>query len=152
MSIIRWRPAVSNTGITKFGDVFDRFFENSLLPQWENEFSLRNWAPSVDIYEEETEIVLKAEVPGLSKEDITVEVNEGLLTIKGEKKEEKEEKEKTYYRTERRYGSFQRSFYLPEGVNTEEIKASYKKGVLELRIPKVVEEKKEARKIEVATD
>jgi HSP20 family protein len=95
------------------------------------------WSPPVDIYETDDALVLKAELPGFSKDDINIEMKEHTLVIKGERKREDELKEGSYHRTERVYGAFQRSFLLPTTVDQEKVRASYKDGVLELRLPKV---------------
>ena len=152
MSIVRWRPLGHVSDLTRWGGAFDRFFGDVGASDWDSLLSGRAWNPSIDIYEEEGSIVVKAEVPGMAKEDISVEVHDGVLTIKGEKKEKKEDEGKHFYRAERMYGCFERSFSLPEGVYPDAIKAGYKGGVLELRIPKVEEKKPVAKKIEVVTD
>ncbi len=152
MTIVRWRPTGHLGDLTRWGDAFDRLFSEVVPANWDSLLSGRGWNPTVDIYEEEGAIKVKAEAPGLTKDDITVEVHEGVLTIKGEKKEETEETDKKFYRAERRYGYFERSFALPENVDPDAIKASYKSGILELTIPKVEEKKIEAKKIEVSTD
>jgi HSP20 family protein len=95
------------------------------------------WSPPVDIYETDDALVLKAELPGFSKDDINIEMKEHTLVIKGERKREDELKEGSYHRTERVYGAFQRSFLLPTTVDQEKVRASYKDGVLELRLSKV---------------
>jgi len=152
MTIVRWRPTGLMGDLARWGETLDRFFGEVAPTDWDQLLSARGWAPAVDIYEEDNAIVLKAEVPGLTKDEIVVEVHEGTLTIKGEKKEEKEEKTKHFYRAERRYGAFQRSFQLPDTVDHEAIKATFKNGVLELTLPKIEKKAPEARKIEVATD
>jgi HSP20 family protein len=96
------------------------------------------WSPPVDIYETDDALVLKAELPGFSKDDINIELKDNTLVIKGERKREEEVKEGGYHRTERVYGAFQRSFMLPTTVDQEKVKAGYKDGVLELRLPKVL--------------
>jgi HSP20 family protein len=95
------------------------------------------WSPPVDIYETDDALVMKAELPGFSKDDISIEMKENTLVIKGERKREDEVKEGSYHRTERVYGAFQRSFLLPTTVDQEKVRAAYKDGVLELRLPKV---------------
>jgi HSP20 family protein len=95
------------------------------------------WSPPVDIYETDDALVMKAELPGFSKDDINIEMKENALVIRGERKREDEVKEGSYHRTERVYGAFQRSFLLPTTVDQEKVRASYKDGVLELRLPKV---------------
>jgi HSP20 family protein len=106
------------------------------------------WHPSVDISENENAFVLKAELPGVSREDINIDINNKTLTLKGEKKfEEKTEKE-NYVRVERSYGSFSRTFALSDKVDTENVKASYKDGVLEVTLPKKEEAKPKEIKVE----
>ncbi|HLG94364.1 MAG TPA: Hsp20/alpha crystallin family protein [candidate division Zixibacteria bacterium] len=97
------------------------------------------WYPSVDIAETKDEIKVIAEVPGMTKEDISISLQDNVLTLRGEKKEEKEEKGKTFYRTERSWGSFVRSFTLPAAVLAGKVKAVYKNGVLEITLPKAEE-------------
>jgi HSP20 family protein len=95
------------------------------------------WSPPVDIFETDEALVMKAELPGFSKDDISIEMKENTLVIKGERKREDEVKEGNYHRMERVYGAFQRSFLLPTTVDQEKVRANYKDGVLELRLPKV---------------
>ncbi|WP_457572764.1 Hsp20/alpha crystallin family protein [Desulfolithobacter sp.] len=104
--------------------------------------------PSVDIYEEGNEVVVKAELPGIDKDDLNVTITENSLTISGEKKQEEKVDKKDYHRIERRYGSFTRSFRLPEDVNGDKAKASFKDGVLEIRLPRT----KESRQKKIAID
>jgi HSP20 family protein len=94
------------------------------------------WSPSVDITEDEKEFLVKAELPDVKKEDIKVNVENGVLTITGERKFEKEEKGKKYHRIERAYGNFTRSFTLPEAVKADKVAAEFKDGVLNVRLPK----------------
>ena len=105
-------------------------------------------SPSVDIYEEDGKVVVKAEVPGVDRDDLDVTITDDTLTISGEKKQESKVEKKNYHRVERRYGSFRRSFRLPEGVNGNKAKASFKDGVLEIRIPRAKESKQ--KKIEIS--
>ena len=104
-----------------------------------------NIAPAVDVSEKDKEFEVTAELPGLDEKDVEVKLANGNLTIKGEKKEEKEEREKDYYFSERRYGSFVRSFPLPEGVNADKIEASFAKGVLTIKLPKTAEAQAEKK-------
>jgi HSP20 family protein len=92
---------------------------------------------------------ITAELPGMDESNIDVKVSDGTLTIKGEKKEEKEEKEKDYYLSERRYGSFQRAFAVPDGVDTDKIDAQFKNGVLTVTLPKTAEAQKSEKKIAI---
>ena len=100
-----------------------------------------SWMPTVDISETENSFEILAELPGVTESDVHVSVTDNLLTIKGEKEQEKKTDDKNYHRVERRYGSFQRSFTLPRNVETADIKAGYKDGVLTLTIPKAEEAK-----------
>ncbi|WP_045836968.1 Hsp20/alpha crystallin family protein [Hyphomicrobium sp. 99] len=106
-------------------------------------------APPVDIVDKDTAYEITAELPGLDENNIDVKVANGMLTIKGEKKEEKEEKKKDYYLSERRFGSFERRFSVPKGVDTDKIAASFKKGVLTVTLPKSTEAKAAEKKIAV---
>ncbi len=110
-------------------------------------FRDRSWsiAPAVDVTEKDKEFEVTAELPGLDEKDVEVKLANGNLTIKGEKKEEKEERKKDYYVSERRYGSFVRSFPLPEGVNPDKIEASFAKGVLTIKLPKTAEAQAEKK-------
>lgn len=131
----RWRPPLHRP-------LFD--FE-ALKPAnmvWEN-------SPAVDLHETDQAFELSAELPGLDEKNVEVSVADGGLTIKGEKKEEKEEKKKDYYLSERRYGSFQRYFAIPDTVNVEQIEAHFKNGVLKVTLPKSAEARKPEKKIEV---
>jgi HSP20 family protein len=103
----------------------------------------------VDVAERENEYEITAELPGMEEKDIEVNVSDDLLTIKGEKREEKEEKKKDYYVSERRYGSFQRSFSLPDGIDANKIEAKFINGVLTVILPKTPEAQKKQKKIEI---
>jgi HSP20 family protein len=153
MNLIPWKSR--GTGLDVFADMEDfqkemnRLFD--LRSQWPVKTSNGTglWAPAVDIIDEKDQIRIKADLPGLKKEDIEVSADNGVLTIKGEKKEEKEVKEKDYVRSERYYGSFHRSFSLPTGVDSQKVNASYKDGVLEITIPKREDAKSKQIKVEV---
>jgi HSP20 family protein len=106
-------------------------------------------SPSVDIYEEGNELVLKADLPGITKDEVEINVTDNVLTLTGEKKKEEKVERENYFRYERSHGSFCRRFYLPEGIDTEKIKAHYKEGVLEVRLPKTEEAKQKTRKISI---
>ena len=111
----------------------------------------RAWtvAPAMDLVEKEKEYEISAELPGIDEKNVEIKVANHMLTIKGEKKEEKEEKQKDYYLSERRFGSFQRSFALPEGVDADKIEANFVKGVLTVKLPKTAEAQKAEKKITV---
>ncbi len=109
-----------------------------------------DWAPSINVSEVPSAYVVKAELPGVKKDDLHVQLEQGVLTITGERKQEKEHKEEKMHRTETSYGSFMRSFSLPEDASRESIEATYKDGMLTVRIPKMQGERKsEARKIPI---
>lgn len=120
---------------------------SSLMPRIKGETEVI--APAVDIYEEGDDLVVKADLPGLSKEDIEVKVTDDYITISGEKKKEEKVEEKNYYRYERSYGSFSRTFRLPVEVQTDKAKAKFENGVLEVRIPKTEEAKTKERKLQI---
>jgi HSP20 family protein len=115
----------------------------------ETEVSTRSWAPPVDIYETEDAIVLKAELPGIDPKDVEVRVEDNTLYLKGERNYEKEVKEQNYHRIERSYGSFARSFSLPNSISADKVKAEYKDGLLTLTMPKREEAKPKTIKIDV---
>lgn len=105
--------------------------------------------PAVDVADTASGYEVTAELPGLDEKNIEVKISDGTLTIKGEKKEEKEEKKRDYYLSERHYGSFQRSFSVPDGVDAEKIEATFKNGVLTVTLPKTAEAQKKQKKIEI---
>ncbi len=123
-----------------------RFLEAEPM-RYETSFGVS--VPAVDVVEKEKEYQLLAELPGLDEKDVEVSVADDILTIKGEKKEEKEEKAKNYYVSERRYGTFQRSFQLPAGVDAEKIEANFQKGILTVTLPKAPEALKKEKKIAI---
>jgi HSP20 family protein len=106
-------------------------------------------SPIVDIFEEGHDIVMKAELPGMKKEDIEVNITDDIITVSGEKKKEEKIEKKNYHRLERSYGSFVRSFRLPTEVQTEQVKAQFKNGILEIRVPKTEEAKKKEKKVQI---
>jgi HSP20 family protein len=116
-----------------------------------DESNLTPWAPAVDIYETEHELVVKADLPDVNPQDLDIHVENNILTIRGERKFENKVKEENYLRIERSYGSFSRSFSLANSVNSEAIKADYQNGVLTLSIPKREEAKPKQIKVNVAT-
>lgn len=108
-----------------------------------------DWAPTVDISENETEYLVKAEIPEVDKKDVKVMVQDGLLTIQGERKQEKEEKGKRFHRVERSYGTFLRTFDIPDGVDEEKLKAEFKEGMLLVHLPKTEKAKSKAIEVKV---
>lgn len=145
MSITKWNPFRTSTW-----DPFEELqeFENRLAAAFgrtppksnggskEEALTVSDWAPAVDITEDEKEYLVKAELPGLKKEEVMVTVEDGVVSISGERKFEKEEKTKKYHRVERAYGKFERSFTLPDLADSTKVKADYKEGVLTVHLPK----------------
>ncbi len=140
MELVRWNPirdtfSLRNHMNRVFGDFyFPTNREEGDLPMW-------NWDPVVDVYDNDDNIVLKAEIPGIDKKDIEIDVKGRVLTLKGERSSDNEVKEDNYYRRERCFGKFERAFNLPVNVELDKIKANYKDGVLEIEIPKPEEKK-----------
>jgi HSP20 family protein len=126
--------------------LWDSFFDGGLRGRTER---VGEWLPSLDVSETKNELVVKAEVPGMDPKDIDISLSDGMLTIKGEKKQEKEEKEADYHLVERSYGSFIRTVQLPKEVQSEKINAAYKNGILKITLPKSEEAKKKEVKIKV---
>jgi HSP20 family protein len=142
--------------LTRWDSEMDRmmedFFGRSMRPWWPARW-LRGdgeiTAPVVDVYEEKDEVVVKAELPGLDKKDIEVNISDSELTLKGQKKKEEEIEKENYYRRERSYGAFLRSVELPTDVQADKVKASFKNGVLEVRVPKTEEAKTKTIKVQI---
>ena len=135
-------------GVTTLQEQINRLF-NEAFDRSPDQSSLASWAPPVDIYETEHELVVKADLPDVRPEELEVRVENNILTIGGERKFEKKVNEDNYLRVERSYGSFSRSFSLANTVNTEAIKADYKDGVLTLTVPKREEAKPKQIKVQV---
>lgn len=133
--------------------LFDEFFgESAMEPFRRSEERMAMFSPRVDVAETETAVNVTAELPGLDEKDVEVTIDEETLTIRGEKKEEKEEKKGTAYRMERTYGEFHRVIPLPATVETGKAKATFKKGVLQVTLPKVPGRSTKGRKIEIKTE
>ena len=138
MAIVRWQPLGE---IDRFKQQMDRMFDNFFGSETDVSEASAMWYPSVDIKETKDDFVLMAEVPGMSKDDIKINISENTLTIRGEKREEKKEEDHNYHRVERRYGKFQRSFTLPTQIQGNKVKAAYKDGILTITMPKKEEVK-----------
>ena len=145
MALVRWDPW------REIDDMFHRYTRAVGLPRTGSQPSLEpgEWTPQVDIAETDKEFVIKAEIPEVKKEDVKVTVENGILTIRGDRKQETEEKGKKFHRVERHYGSFTRSFTLPENVDAANIKASFKDGMLGLQIRKTAEAKPKSIDVKV---
>jgi HSP20 family protein len=139
MTIVRWEPLREfSTLQNEMNRLFNTVFET---PAPSNGGTLRRWMPAMDLVESGDHFVLRADLPGLSEDDVKIELEDRTLTISGERKAEHETKEEGYYRLERAFGAFSRSLQLPEGVNPDGVTASFDRGVLEVRVPKPEERK-----------
>jgi HSP20 family protein len=135
MALARWTPMGN---LPSFQDEMNRLFNQFFQGGTGEEagWGVRTWTPPVDIYETDDALILKAELPGVSKDDVSIEIHQNTLVLRGQRKHEAEVKEDHYHRVERAYGTFQRSFMLPTLVDQEHVQATYQDGVLELRLPK----------------
>jgi HSP20 family protein len=150
MSIVRWDPFRE---LEDMSDRLNRVFGRAGLSRTAEDkgtFVTFDWAPSVDIAETPEAFEIKAELPDVKKEDVKVTVEEGQLRISGERKQEREEKGKKFHRVERSYGSFMRSFSLPENVDDTKLTAEYKDGMLNVRLPKTEKAKPKAIAVKVS--
>ncbi len=146
-SLSRWVPA--DFARPRFNRVFEDAFGDLFSPVVRGEeVSNRNWLPAVDVAETPDALTLYAELPGLAREDVDITIENNLLTVRGERRFEKDIKEENFHRVERAYGTFSRSFTLPSNVKSDGVEATFKDGVLSIRIPKVEEAK--PRKIAIA--
>lgn len=139
MQLIKWTPWREMAVLqNRFNRIFDgSFFRESSA---DDDLSLQHWNPVVDIYDNDDKVVIKADLPGLSKDDITIDLNNRVLTVQGERSVENEVKEENYYRRERNYGKFCRAFTMPAEVDLDQIQAEFKDGVLKIDIPKPKEQ------------
>ena len=147
MAIVKWDPWAT---LPTLQDRINRIFEESFPARAsaeEGEVSLCDWRPTVDTYEEDDTIVINAELPGVNKDDVSIDIKDNVLSIKGVRNYEQKIKEENYYRQERCYGKFYRAFTLPDAVHPNKIEASYKDGVLKIKIPKA--EETASKKIEI---
>jgi HSP20 family protein len=144
MALVRWDPARElDTLQSDVNRLFDGFFGRSASPS-----SGRRWIPAMDLVETDEHLVLRADLPGLDREDIEIEVKDNVLTVAGERKAEHEEKGEGFHRVERAFGRFSRSLDLPQGIAADEVDARFDRGVLEVRIPKP--EERRPTRIEIA--
>jgi HSP20 family protein len=149
MAIVRWLDPFRD--LSAIQERMNQIFEDALARSRGREEGLRTgmWTPAVDIYENNDFVVVKAELPGVEKDRISVEVKEGILTLRGERGFDKELKEESYHRIERSYGSFQRSFSLPVSVDQEKVTARFQDGVLEVKLPKKDQERPKQIEVDV---
>lgn len=150
MAIVRWLdPFRDLTGIQ---ERMNQIFEDALARSRGRDEGLRTgmWTPAVDIYEKNDAVVVKAELPGVEKDQISVEVKDGILMLRGERKFERDVKEESYHRIERSYGTFLRSFSLPVSVDQDHVKATFRDGVLEVELPKREQAKPKQVKVDIS--
>src|SRR5437667_854127 len=148
--ITRWDPFREFTTVQ---DRLNRLFRESYGPEGREEaLTTSSFAPPVDVYEDEHNVTLKIEVPGIDEKDIDVRIENSVLTVHGERKFEKEEKEENFRRVERQYGSFTRSFILPTSVDAEGVQAHYDKGILKVQLAKKAEAKPKQIKVNVGSE
>lgn len=145
MALIRWEPVAElNTIQTEMNRLFNTFFDQ---PSSSGRGGARRWIPAMDLVETADHYVLRADLPGLSDEDVNVQLEDNVLTISGERKAENEQRQEGYYRLERASGAFSRSLTLPEGVDPDGVTAHFDRGVLEIAIPKP--EQKKPRQVRI---
>jgi HSP20 family protein len=148
MALIRWEPVREiQTVQNEMNRLFNTFFD-SPSPTNGGQTAMRRWIPAMDVVETDDHFVLRADLPGLSENDVNIELEDNVLTVSGERKAEHEQRNEGYYRVERASGSFSRSLTLPEGVKADGIQASFDSGVLEVRIPKPEQQK--PRKVQIS--
>ncbi len=148
MTIVRWEPLRElNSLQSEMNRLFNTVFEG---PSGTSGNVLRRWMPAMDLVESGDHFVLRADLPGMSEDDVSIEFEDGTLTVSGERKAEHESQEAGFHRVERSFGAFSRSLTLPKGVDADAVTASFDRGVLEIRIPKP--EQKKPRRIEIARD
>ena len=150
--LTRWDPFREFSTMQERMNRMNRLFRESHSPEGPEEaLTTTSFAPPVDIYEDEHNVILKMEVPGIDEKDIDVRIENNNLTVRGERNFEKEEKEENFRRVERQYGSFTRSFTLPSSVETDNVQATYDKGVLEIRLAKKAEAKPKQIKVNIGS-
>jgi len=147
--LTRWDPYRE---LSSLQDRMNRLFNASFGESRDEALTTSSFAPAVDVYEDEHNVTLKIEVPGIDEKDIDVRVENNTLTVHGERKIEQEEKEENYRRIERQYGSFTRTFTLPTTVDTESVSANYDKGVLKIKLAKKAEAKPKQIKVNVGSE
>ena len=148
--LTRWDPFRE---FTTLQDRMNRLFRESYNDAGQDEsLTTSRFAPAVDVYEDEHQVTLKIEVPGIDEKDIDVLLENNTLSVHGERKFEKEEKEENYRRVERQYGSFTRTFTLPQTVDSEKVSANYDKGVLKISLPKKAEAKPKQIKVKIGSE
>ncbi|HSU89612.1 MAG TPA: Hsp20/alpha crystallin family protein, partial [Terriglobia bacterium] len=150
--LVRWNRSDPFKELEEIGQRFNRIFGGfpSIGEGRREAMTVADWAPSVDITEDTKEYLIKAEIPEVNKNDVRVTVQEGVLTIQGQRRQEKEEKDKRFHRIERSYGTFVRSFSLPEDVAEDNVRAEFKDGMLWVHLPKAEKPKPKSIEVKVA--
>jgi len=149
MNLVKWDPFVELEDVSKqLNRIFGRF--PARTEPVRELLATADWAPSVDITETDTAYLIKGEIPGVNKEDVKVNIENGLLTMSGERRQEKEEKDKKFHRIERSYGSFMRSFRLPDNIDESAVKAEFKDGMLNVTLPKTTQPRNRAISVNVS--
>jgi HSP20 family protein len=140
MNLVRWNPLGEMTAMQ---NRINRMFNDPhwLASRMDDDTGMGRWNPAVDLYEKDDYFVIKAELPGVDKKDVAIDLKDRVLTLSGERSFENEVKEENYYRRERSYGKFQRAFTLPADVDSDKIKAEFKDGLLQIEVPKPEEQK-----------
>src|SRR5210317_1506077 len=140
MNLVRWNPLGEMTAVQ---NRINRMFNEPywLTGRMDDDTDMGMWNPAVDLYEKDDHFVIKAELPGVDKKDISIDLKDRVLTLSGERSYENEVKEENYYRRERSYGKFQRVFTLPADVDSDKIKADFNDGLLQIEVPKPEEQK-----------
>jgi HSP20 family protein len=148
MSLVKWDPFVELEDVSKqLNRIFNKF--PARIEPGRELLTMADWQPRVDITETDTAYLIKGEIPGVNKEDIKVNIENGMITMSGERKQEKEEKNKKFHRIERSYGSFMRSFRVPDNVDESAIKAEVKDGMLSVTMPKSAQAKAKSTNVPV---
>jgi HSP20 family protein len=150
MAVVRWDPAREIDSLQgEMNRLFSTFFDSPTSRGGNGNGTARRWIPAMDLVETGEHFVLRADLPGMTESDVNIEIEKNVLTVSGERKTEHEEKHEGYYRLERSAGAFSRSITLPEGIDATAVKATFANGVLEVRIPKPVQEQPQRVQIAV---
>ena len=145
MTIVRWEPLRE---LSSLQNEMNRLFNTAFDAPGTGNGGARRWTPAMDLVETDDHFVLRADLPGMQESDVTIELEDNLLTVAGERKAEHESKQEGFYRLERAFGTFSRSLTLPQGIDPEAVTAGFENGVLEVRVPKP--EQRKPRKIAIA--
>jgi HSP20 family protein len=149
MNIVKWDPFVELEDVSKhLNRIFGRFPARAEADR--EVLAMADWAPTVDITETDSAYMIKGEIPGVNKEDVKVTIEDGMITMRGERKQEKEEKNKKFHRIERSYGSFLRSFRVPDDVDENAVKAEFKDGMINVTLPKSGKSKAKSINVSIA--